>query len=191
MTRWWKWIVAPATLLLVCCGGARQGGQGTTARSTAADGDGGSAAAARFQALAAEARELSQGVVAELPEVAEADIYLTVEAMLPAPAHDAALGGWPLLPPEGWSVGTTADDEEVRIEFLEPDGGAMFVAGERGELTLPDEVTVTWVVRYARRNTLLTEAGAAVAVHVVPVAARLEAEGIDQPRYWAPEGVAP
>lgn len=189
MTRWWRWSVAPAAVLLVCCGGARQGGQGTTAQG--AGGDGGAAAAARYQAVAAEARELSQDVVAGLPEVAEADIYLTVEATLPARAHDAALGGWPLVPPEGWSVGTTADNQEVRVEFLEPDGGAMVVAGEPGELSLPDEVTVTWVVRYSRRNTLLTEAGSAVAVHVVPVAARLEAEGVDEPRYWAADGAVP
>jgi hypothetical protein len=46
------------------------------------------------------------------------------------------------------------------------------------------------VVRYARRNALLTEAGTSVALHVVPVAARLEAEG-EPPRYWASTDIAP
>lgn len=182
-----KWIPVLVPLvcgmLFACAGTTQSGSDGTTPGTSGPDEMG-----QRFQALEASSRELNVEILGELPEVAEDDTFLVVEAVLSAPSYDSEQSGWALSPPEEWTVGSTTEGEEVRLEFLEPEGGAMIVSGP-ADVTLEGEVTVTWLVRYSRRNTLLTEAGTAVAVHVVPVAAMLVAD--DQPpRYWI-SGEAP
>lgn len=176
--RWISVLVPLACNLLLACAGTTQSGrEGTTPEPADPD-----ALAQRFQALEASSRELNVEIVGELPEVADDDTFLVVEAAISAPSYDSSQGGWVLSPPEEWTVGSTEEGEEVRLEFLEPEGGAMVVSGP-ADVTIEGEVTVTWLVRYARRNTLLTEAGTAVAVHVVPVAAMLAVDE-QPPRYW-------
>jgi hypothetical protein len=117
-----------------------------------------------------------------LPEEAEETILVLLEATVPPAARDPVLGGYPVEPLTDWTVGGAESGEEVRVELLEPDGGRVVMACEP-DVQLPDEVTVTWIGRYERRNIRLTEEGSSLAVHVTPVAVRLEAEGIE-PMFW-------
>jgi hypothetical protein len=126
----------------------------------------------RFRQLESAATIIDGQRAALLPAEPEQDIYLKLEASLPAPAHDADRGGYPLQPPDKWTVGMTETGEEVRVVFLEPEGGTM-TASCPDAAEFSGDVELVWLVRYARRNLLLTEEGPAWAVHVVPVAAQL------------------
>lgn len=158
------------------CSGARQGTRSTTPAGSTGD------QTSRFTQLEVSAEELDSTTVSELPEVADEDRYFVVDAVIETPSFDPDRGGLVLLPPQEWTIGVTADQQDVRLELLEPEGGAMVVEAE-GELEGVTEASVTWLVRYSRRNILLTEAGRAVAVHVVPVAARFEVAG-EEPSFW-------
>jgi hypothetical protein len=82
----------------------------------------------------------------------------------------------------------TESGEEVRFEFLQPEGGAIVISG--AESIEAEEVSSTFILRYSRRNVLLTESGTSLAVHVIPVAVRLDAEG-QTPRFWIASEAAP
>lgn len=157
--------------------GATNGHRGSTAADEAegSDGDG------RFQSLESRASSLGPETALELPEVAEEDELFVVEATLGIPEREEETGRATIEPPEAWTIGTTESGEEVRFEFLQPEGGAMSVVIP--EALEAEEVVATFILRYSRRNLVLTEAGTSYAVHVVPMALRLDIEGLD-PLYW-------
>ncbi len=163
--------------LLAHCGATSGDGPSTTPTNIGVPD-----AASRFDQLEGSASELDTSLIGDLPDVAEQDRYFIVDAAIGDPEHDETSGAVTLVPPENWVVGMSDDDEEIRLDFLEPEGGAVAV-----ELSNPpsdwNDVMVTWIVRYERRNVLLTEAGASVALHVIPVAARLELEGGEE-LFW-------
>jgi hypothetical protein len=172
------WLASAGAL--AGCGAASRAGEGGTTPDPGLAGPSG--AEARFAALETEAVPMDPGAVAELPEEAESNVLLRLEASSESPERDPVLGGFALAPPEEWTIGASEGGEEVRVEFLEPEGGEVVMACEP-DVELPDEVTVTWIVRYERRNVRLTEEGASEAIHVTPVAARLDAEG-RAPMFW-------
>ena len=136
----------------------------------------------QFQLLEATARDINAGIAVELPEVAGNDEFFLLEAALVMPEYDEGAGGYILTPPEEWTIGSTDSGEEVRVEFLEPEGGAVIIHGpETMDLSL--EASVLWIVRFSRRNVLLTDAGMATSIHVVPVAAHLIASN-DDGGFW-------
>lgn len=172
-------VLSIGSLCLAACGAAGTGAGGTTPAATDLAPPG---PQARFAELEAAASPMDPESVAALPEEAEGNHMLVLEASLPTPERDPVLAGLPVEPPAEWTIGASEEGEEVRVEFLEPEGGQVVMACER-EAVFPEEVTVTWIVRYERRNVRLTEAGASEAIHVTPVAARLDAEGVD-PIFW-------
>ena len=143
----------------------------------------------RFRQLESAATAIDGQRAALLPAEPDQDIYLKLEASLPVPAHDRARGGYLLRPPDKWTVGMTETGEEVRVVFLEPEGGEMTVSCPE-TAALSGEVELVWLVRYARRNLLLTAAGPAWAVHVVPVAAQL-APPSGAPLFWVSSEASP
>jgi hypothetical protein len=146
--------------------------------------------ARRFRALEEAAPELDAAQVPGLPDEAEEDRFFLLDSVVSAPAMDQQRACYVVLPPQEWTIGTTDDGEEIRVAFLQPEGGAMTLDHE-GPLETPDEVTVTWIVRYDRKNVLLTESGTAVSVHVTPVAARVEIPDHDELYWISSEASAP
>ena len=162
------------------CGASTSGAGGET---TPTQGLVASGSEARFQQLEGDSVPMDPEHVSELPEVSEDNILLFLEATISAPERDPVLGGFPVEPPAAWTVGATEEGQEVRVEFMEPEGGAVVMTCEAEvELGSP-EITVTWIVRYERRNVRLTEAGTSEAIHVTPVAARMDVEG-GEPMFW-------
>lgn len=162
------------------CGASPGGGNGAT---TPAGLPSWPSPEARFAELEALAVTMDPTTVAELPDVAESNVLMQLEATVESPPRDPVLGGFPLEPPSDWTVGASEDGHEVRVELLEPEGGQVVVVAEAG-LELSAEVTVTWIVRYERRNVRLTEEGASSAIHVTPMAARLDPGEGAPPLIW-------
>lgn len=175
-------ILAPFAIL-VGCASSLQGGA-----ETAGSGPSYSDLENRFEALEDGTAEFDGAAISELPEVAEEDDFYVLESVVGAPAMDQSRDVYVILPPREWVIGTNSDGEDIRMAFLEPDGGSMTLTYD-GVLETPDEVTVTWIVRYERQNVLLTEAGTALSVHVTPIAARVEIPD-ERPLYWI-SGEAP
>jgi hypothetical protein len=159
------------------CAASRAGGGGTTAHGLDPQEQ-----ERRFRILEDSATEIDAAVVSELPEEAESPSLHLIESIVAAPPYDQIHEGYVVLSPQAWIIGTGSEGEEIRMTFLEPAGRTMLIP-HAGDLELPDEVSATWVVRYERRNVLLTEEGQAIAIHVTPIAVRLEAPD-GEPLYW-------
>lgn len=156
-------------MFLSACGAGTGANQGSTLPAGAVDI---SDLVSRFEQLEGSSTEIDPNLVAGLPEVADQEQLLLLESTMPSPDYSAENDGYELVPPEDWTIGTTEEGEEVRIEFLEA-SGSIIVAVCESEAELEEESTIVWIVRYDRRNVLLTESGMSVSVHVVPIAAML------------------
>lgn len=172
-----KAMAVIVSVILTGCAASRQGGV-----ESAPGGLSRSEQVRRFRALEEAAAELDAAQVSELPDVSEEDRFFLLESVVSAPAMDQQRESYVVLPPQEWTIGTTEEGEEIRVAFLQPEGGAMTLDHD-GVLEAPDEVSVTWVVRYDRKNVLLTESGTAVSVHVTPVAARVDIPDRN-PLFW-------
>ncbi len=177
------WLIS-LTVLASCAASRQRGAETANGRRSQSELE------QRYEELEASAEDLDVATIIELPEVSDDDRLYVLESVIGAPPIDQSHGGYVVLPPRDWTIGNSAEGEEIRMTFLQPGGGDMVIHAD-DELELPDEVSAIWIVRYERRNVLLTEGGTAMAVHVVPLAVRIEVPDGD-PLYWvSPEAFEP